>query len=172
MGAPASHLHLYARDPRPGRDLFALCTVEGCGFSAPARDVVGYSMILDRQLDAGLMDQRNALRAERAARAADAASAREAKARADAAEVDHALSVKAEELKAALPGVTFGYLGNCGYGRGGWHDDRSWYIFLPHPGRTGTIHDRVGGFRTDDLALMLANWDQLAAVAARKMEGR
>lgn len=44
-------------------------------------------------------------------------------------------------------GATFGYLGNCGSGV----DDRSWYVFLPHPGRVGTHEDRLGGFGTGDV---------------------
>jgi hypothetical protein len=48
--------------------------------------------------------------------------------------------------------VTFGYIGNCGPG----FDDRSWSVFLPHSGRHGTDDDRIGRFRTGDLAGALA----------------
>jgi hypothetical protein len=34
-------------------------------------------------------------------------------------------------LAVELPGITFGYIGNVER----WGDDRSWEIFLPHPGR-------------------------------------
>jgi len=46
-------------------------------------------------------------------------------------------------------GATFGYLGNLDTCFG---DDRSWYVFLPHPGRAGTSADRLGGFGTGDAA--------------------
>ena len=77
-----------------------------------------------------------------------------------------------EALKRELPGVTFGYIGNCGVDRSGPFDDRSWYIFLPHPGRVGTYEDRIGGFRTSDLATMLASWEKLANGARVAMRQR
>lgn len=43
--------------------------------------------------------------------------------------------------------ITFGYLGNLSNTR----DDRLWFVFLPHPGRTGTAADRLGGFTTGEL---------------------
>jgi hypothetical protein len=43
-------------------------------------------------------------------------------------------------------GVTFGYIGNVER----WGDDRSWMVFLPHPGRVGTDGDHIGGFSTND----------------------
>ncbi|CAB4189613.1 hypothetical protein UFOVP1196_4 [uncultured Caudovirales phage] len=76
-----------------------------------------------------------------------------------------ALQAKVTELQAELPGITFGYIGNCGVNRNGPFDDRSWYIFLPHPGRVGTSDDRVGG----NLDNMLKNWDIMANVARRRM---
>lgn len=82
------------------------------------------------------------------------------------------LQAKADALIAEIPGVTFGYLGNVGIGREGRYDDRSWYIFLPHPGRVGTYLDAVGGYSTGNLGLMLAAWDRLAAEARRRMEAR
>lgn len=42
--------------------------------------------------------------------------------------------------------VTFGYIGNCS--PSGANDDRRWYVFLPHPGRVGTMDDTLGGFST------------------------
>lgn len=48
-------------------------------------------------------------------------------------------------LMAALPGVTVGYIGNLT----GDLDDRSWSIFLPHPGREGAPEDRIGDLPTD-----------------------
>lgn len=53
------------------------------------------------------------------------------------------LTAKVDALKAELPGITFGYIGNVGVDRSGPFDDRSWYVFLPHPGRIGTYADRV-----------------------------
>jgi len=47
------------------------------------------------------------------------------------------LSAMVEALKSELPGISFGYIGNCGVNRYGQFDDRSWRIFLPHPGRVG-----------------------------------
>lgn len=43
--------------------------------------------------------------------------------------------------------ATFGYIGDLT----ARYDDRSWYVFLPHPGRPGTSDDRIGGFATDDV---------------------
>lgn len=66
--------------------------------------------------------------------------------------------------------VRFGYLGNCNFARPGtpaYRDDRSWCVFLPHPGRVGTSADRIGGHGGDELealiplvagALKLATW--------------
>ena len=54
--------------------------------------------------------------------------------------------------------VSFGYLGNCGPG----FDDRSWMVFLPHPGRPGTYADQIGSFRTGDVDGMAALVSQLA----------
>ncbi len=48
-----------------------------------------------------------------------------------------------KSLAQEVPGITFGYIGNVGVYRSGPFDDRSWYVFLPHPGRVGTISDRV-----------------------------
>lgn len=83
-----------------------------------------------------------------------------------------ALEGKAADLKRELPGVTFGYIGNCGSDRSGRFDDRSWYIFLPHPGRVGDYSDRLGGYRTQDLGRMLEAWDRLAAAAREAMRTR
>jgi hypothetical protein len=62
-----------------------------------------------------------------------------------------------KDLREALPGVTCGYIGNT-YADG--TDDRSWFIFLPHPGRVGTAKDRIGGVSTANrfslVQLMLA----------------
>jgi hypothetical protein len=62
-----------------------------------------------------------------------------------------------------FPGVTFGYIGNSGVDRSGPFDDRSWRIFLPHPGRIGTYADCVGSYTTDRLHVMLQDWDKLVA---------
>lgn len=53
---------------------------------------------------------------------------------------------------------TFGYIGNT-YGIEGtvaFRDDRRWFAFAAHPGRIGTDHDRLGGYRTSDLSGMVA----------------
>jgi len=61
---------------------------------------------------------------------------------------------RAEAIVKDLPGVTIGYIGNCSLNVASGHpsayDDRSWYIFLPHPGRVGTRDDSLGGFDTAD----------------------
>lgn len=44
-------------------------------------------------------------------------------------------------------GATFGYIGNLER----WGDERSWMVFLPHPGRVGTDGDHIGGFGTNDV---------------------
>jgi hypothetical protein len=57
--------------------------------------------------------------------------------------------------------MTFGYIGIEADG----YDARRWYVFLPHPGRTGTEEDRLGGgFRTGDVVGMRVMTAQLAAV--------
>lgn len=56
--------------------------------------------------------------------------------------------------------VTFGYIGNLS--RHG--DDRSWSVFLPHPGRVGTSADSIGGFRTGDTESAQRVASQLAAI--------
>lgn len=82
------------------------------------------------------------------------------------------LQAKAEELKARFPGISFGYIGNVGVDRSGSYDDRSWYVFLPHPGRVGGYIDRVGGFATADLSKMLDGWHRIEAAVERGMVGR
>lgn len=57
--------------------------------------------------------------------------------------------------------VTFGYVGNLGNGR----DDRTWMVFLPHPGRVGTWEDQVGGFPTGSLEGIIETRRALKAVA-------
>ena len=67
------------------------------------------------------------------------------------------------------PRVTFGYLGDCTPTR----DDRLWYIFLPHPGRTGDVQDRLGGFHTGDSHGASSAYLQLvgAVILARHLKG-
>lgn len=79
---------------------------------------------------------------------------------------------KFAELKAEFPAITFGYIGNCGVARWGKFDDRRWYIFLPTNGRVGSPSDRVGGYSTESLGNMLANWDRLVVEVRTKMVGR
>ena len=60
---------------------------------------------------------------------------------------------KALEAIAKIHGLTFGYIGTAGH----FHDDRSWRVFAPHPGRIGTRADCFGDHATDELdALLLA----------------
>lgn len=61
------------------------------------------------------------------------------------------LQAKVNALAVDLPGLTFGYIGNCGVDRSGPFDDRSWHVFLPHPGRVGTYFDSVSLGATDNL---------------------
>jgi hypothetical protein len=79
------------------------------------------------------------------------------------------LNALAETLKAEFPGVTFGYLGNCGSDCRGQFDERTWTIFLPHPGRIGTYEDRVGSYSTEQLPEMLTDWPRLRAAVQKKM---
>lgn len=79
-----------------------------------------------------------------------------------------ALQAKVDTLKAELPCISFGYLGN--YER--WGDDTHWYIFLPHFGRVGKYSDSYGigpGKQADIFEIALANWDDKIAPALRKM---
>lgn len=56
------------------------------------------------------------------------------------------------QMKRLLPeGWTWGYIGNLERG----NDDRSWFIFVPHPGRVGQAEDRIGGFTTENRHLLL-----------------
>lgn len=82
------------------------------------------------------------------------------------------LQAKVDVLAVELPGLTFGYLGNVGTDRNGRYDDRSWYVFLPHPGRVGTTNDSVGGFPTHRLPAMLADWHRIEATVRRLMATR
>lgn len=56
--------------------------------------------------------------------------------------------------------VTFGYIGNLSNSR----DDRTWMVFLPHPGRVGTSDDQVGYFSTGNLEGIVAARRALKAV--------
>lgn len=72
------------------------------------------------------------------------------------------LAAKVEALKAELPRISFGYLGN--YER--WGDDTVWYVFLPHHGRVGTSNDQVrigAGRDAGTFSYALANWDAVEA---------
>lgn len=61
-------------------------------------------------------------------------------------------------------GLTFGYIGNIAFGAPNGHksDDRSFSVFLPHPGRVGRYEDRFGGFSYGDLAGARGCLSQLA----------
>jgi len=64
--------------------------------------------------------------------------------------------------------VTFGYIGNLGNG----YDDRTWMVFLPHPGRVGTDEDRIGWFSTGSLDGIVAARRDLAALTKGARLGR
>jgi len=77
------------------------------------------------------------------------------------------LQAKVDALKAELPCISFGYLGN--YER--WGDDTSWYIFLPHYGRVGQYSDSVSigsGTDKEKFTKALANWDKLETGCRRQ----
>jgi hypothetical protein len=59
--------------------------------------------------------------------------------------------------------VTFGYLGNVA--PNGSNDQRSWMVFLPHPGRVGRYEDHLGGFPTGSLEGIVAARRSLRALA-------
>jgi hypothetical protein len=88
--------------------------------------------------------------------------------REEAAQTPHdILYNKVMALKADLPRLTFGYIGNYEYGQ----DHTTWYIFLPHFGRVGTYSDSVyvgEGRDTDKFTKALANWDKLEVVVRRQ----
>lgn len=73
------------------------------------------------------------------------------------------LQESVELLERSLPGITFGYLGNCE----SWGDDRSWYVFLPHPGRVGTFNDAVSLGYTAKLYEQVKQWPAIEAAARR-----
>ena len=78
-----------------------------------------------------------------------------------------AITRKVEALAKELPGITFGYIGNCGLDRSGQFDDRHWHVLLPHPGRVGSYYDSVSLGPTSKLAAALAGWDTIAVRARR-----
>ena len=72
------------------------------------------------------------------------------------------LQAKVDALKAELPCISLGYIGNYEFGK----DYTSWSIFLPHYGRVGTYSDQVSigaGTDADKFTKALANWDKLEA---------
>jgi hypothetical protein len=71
------------------------------------------------------------------------------------------LVAKVEALATELPGITFGYIGNVER----WGDDRTWYVFLPHPGRVGDREDAVGLGTNFDAALR--RWAEIEKTARR-----
>lgn len=75
-----------------------------------------------------------------------------------------AIRARVKVLADELPGVTFGYVGN--FER--WGDDRSFCIFLPHPGRVGTYGDSVSLGQLWQLPGALDKWDGLADAARRQ----
>ena len=81
------------------------------------------------------------------------------------------LQAKVDALASEFPGVTFGYLGNCGTDSRGAFDETSWYVFLPHPGRIGIWTDRVGGYPRFELPEMESNWERIEVQVRRRMQG-
>lgn len=75
--------------------------------------------------------------------------------------IDDKIRERVAALATELPGITFGYIGNCGVDRTGQFDDRSWRVFLPHPGRVGTYADCVSLGATDRLSAALENWAEV-----------
>jgi hypothetical protein len=69
------------------------------------------------------------------------------------------ISEKVDQLKAELPRISFGYLGDCER----WGDDRSWYVFLPHYSRIGTYGDMVSLGKTEDVNTLPVNWSEIEA---------
>jgi hypothetical protein len=74
------------------------------------------------------------------------------------------LRERVEILAKELPGTTFGYIGN--FER--WGDDRSFHIFLPHPGRVGSYEDSVSLGSVKQLPTALDKWPSLEASARAK----
>lgn len=81
-------------------------------------------------------------------------------------ELNKALGYEVSDLTSGFSkdGLTFGYIGNIAYGAPAGHksDDRSFMVFLPHPGRPGNYGDRFGGFSYGDLAGARGCLSQLA----------
>jgi hypothetical protein len=67
----------------------------------------------------------------------------------------------------AAPGVTFGYIGNANDGAMTVSLRPS--IFLPHPGRVGSLADSVSIGRTEKLPEAVTNWHALAGLARRRI---
>jgi hypothetical protein len=91
----------------------------------------------------------------------------------DAAAAREAERIRSErferQMKALLPeGWTWGYIGNCGFN----YDDRSWRIFVPHPGRVGGTGDTIGDFSTENRYQLLTLAQGIAFGRAKMAEGR
>jgi len=67
------------------------------------------------------------------------------------------LQERVDALAKELPGITFGYIGNVEQ----WCDDRSWFVFLPHPGRVGRYNDSVRIGTTAQLEVAVAGWPRV-----------
>ncbi len=61
MAYKLEHKHSYEHNPLDST--YARCAT--CGFTTPARLILSYSMVLDSQLSAGLLAERQAIEAER-----------------------------------------------------------------------------------------------------------
>lgn len=73
------------------------------------------------------------------------------------------------QMKKLLPeGWSWGYIGNCGPG----FDDRSWRIFVPHPGRVGGPGDSIGDYDTANHHKLLDLARGIAFGRAKMAEGR
>lgn len=73
--------------------------------------------------------------------------------------------LRVRELAKELPGITFGYIGNVYFGP--YYDDRSWRIFLPHPGWVGERTDNVYIGSTAALDRRIGDWPSIEAEARR-----
>ncbi len=74
------------------------------------------------------------------------------------------LHEKVKALDVEFPGITLGYIGNCE----SWGDDRSWAVYLPHPGRAGTAFDRWSIGDTANLERALAKWAEIEDFVRRQ----
>lgn len=83
----------------------------------------------------------------------------------------NALNLKMDTLKATYPGITLGYIGNCSMSNSARpFDDRTWHVFLPHPGRVGTDVDSVWLGSTESLPRFVDDgyWLMVTSMVAQR----